>query len=823
LPVRLFRVGLFVVLLLVSGPVSGAPEWHSSLNAGRKAARAARKPILCVILESGKRASARLERELGRNRKLTALLDRFVLVKLDRARSRDLVSRYGLKYSPSTVFFTPGGSPLKTIVGPVTVTRYATEMTAALAKYGELLRPKRPKEQERKVPIDEGGPALRHSGACPVDCEHCGPVVDDAIAWLLRQQKSDGRFAKPANETVTKSDDGRVLTRSIDHIDVALTSVAGMALLAAGARPGEGRRGKALARAAGFVAGAVRDDGIISNRSGNDYIYLIHANFETSLGAMFLAEMERVAPDAARRKKMERVRAYLTDAQDERSGAWGYGSDYKSHSPGTRRGYRLLATTHCVLTALNHLGGAGLDVSEGVRKKAARYLLACRGRDGLFTYRAEYRGLTGYPGATAGAYFALARSGTVSREDLESIFRRYRQDYRRFELYRPLTTSIGKHWWFFLLFTALSMNDRGPAAFTDFQQGFRDRLVRAQEERGSFTDPDGNGGGVFATAVAVLALSMGRDLLRIAADREPETTTALVSKPKYLTPPHPASRVKVFPHAGGYLVDLIVSVEGPAGSEYFESLSRGLVGANRILFDVTDGQMRMHRVVITTDPGRRNEADIRITKDFYSSDVNPRRWAHGITRVSRRTDLVRGRAREGGAADRRVDHVPLPRPGHVGRDPLGRLTLRARAGARTLSLPLRPPRRVPRDVRGVVLRLHHGSPSGDGVLPGGDPHGLAAGGVLLGTGEAAVSEPRDPDGAGSGAVAPAAAGGGDAGVERVGGIKFAQAGLAQRRKKRKEEQIGRRHSVPAPFSSASSSHWNRRTDASLKLGTRPGG
>jgi len=649
---RFSRLVLVAVLFLVSAPLSAplsaGPTWHGSLSAGKRAARTARKPILCVILESGKRASAKLERELAKNRKLTSLLDRFVLVKLDRARSRDLVSRYGLKYSPSTVFFTPGGAPLKTIVGPLTVNRYASEMKAALTKYAELLRPKRPKETPRNVPKADGGPALRHSGDCPVSCEHCGPVVNDAITWLLRQQRSDGRFSKMKDETVTRSDDGRVVTRSIDHIDVALTSTTGMALIAAGAVPGEGRRGKALAKAAAFVVGAVRDDGIISDRTGNDYLYLVHANFETSLGAMFLAEMEKLAPNSARRRKLERVRAYIEGAQDERSGAWGYGSDYKSHSPGTRRGYRLLATTHCALTALNHLVGAGLDVSEPVRRKAVRYLLASRGRDGAFTYRAEYRGLAGYPGATAGAYFALSRSGMVPAETLEDIFRRYRRDYRRFELYRPLTTSIGKHWWFFLFFTALSMNDRGPAAFTDFQQGFRDRLVRAAEANGSFDDPDGNGGRVFATSIAVLALSMGRDLLPIASSRAPEETTALVRKPKYLKTPHPASRVKVFPHEGGYLVDLLVSVEGPADKAYLDSLSRGLVGANRILFDVTEGQMRMHRVTITTDQKRKDEADIRITKEFYDTDVNPRPWAHGITRVSKRTDIV-GRREKAGA------------------------------------------------------------------------------------------------------------------------------------------------------------------------------
>ncbi|MEN8149874.1 MAG: prenyltransferase/squalene oxidase repeat-containing protein [Planctomycetota bacterium] len=651
-PIRFILVPLVLVAALVLLPVfpaslPAAPTWHDSLAAGRRAAAGERKPILCVILSSGQRASAKLTRDLSKNRKLTTLLDRFVLVKLDRAKNAALVKRYNLKYSPATVFFTPGGAPLKTIVGGVSVSRYASEMQAALDKYEALLRPKRPKTERRETPSDDTGPELRHSGSCPDGCEHCAPVVDAALAWLLKQQGKDGRFAKPKAERITKSDDGREVTRSIDHVDVALSSTAGLALIAAGARPGEDRRGRALAKADAFVTSAVRKDGVICDRTDDDYMFLVHANFETALGTVFLAEMEKLAPDPARHKALARVRDYFEKSQDPASGAWGYGPDFRSHSPRTRRGYRLLATTHCVLTALNHLARAGLEVDDGVRRRAVKYLLACRGRDGAFTYRAEFRGLPGYPGATAGAYFALSRSGLVAADELEGIFARYRRDYRRFELYRPLTTTIGKHWWFFLLQTALAMNDRGPAAFDDFQRGFRDRLVRAQQPDGHFEDPDGNGGHVFATSIAVLALSMGRDRLPIAAGRAEPPVTALVPKPKYLVPPHAESRVKVFPHGGGYLADLVVWVDGPADRAYFESLGRGIEGANRVLFDVTDGQMRMHRVVLTADPAREKDADILITKGFYDREVNPRPWAHGITRVSKRTEIRGGKNREG--------------------------------------------------------------------------------------------------------------------------------------------------------------------------------
>ena len=49
----------------------------------------------------------------------------------------------------------------------------------------------------------------------------------------------------------------------------------------------------------------VRPDGVVCAETGNDYLYLTHANFETPLGAMFLA-----APVAA-----EMIRFYLSGEQ----------------------------------------------------------------------------------------------------------------------------------------------------------------------------------------------------------------------------------------------------------------------------------------------------------------------------------------------------------------------------------------------------------------------------------------------------------------------------------------------------------------------------
>ncbi|MHC4472987.1 MAG: hypothetical protein ACYS99_18720, partial [Planctomycetota bacterium] len=540
-------------------------------------------------------------------------------------------------------------------VGPVSEGKYLKQMQEALEKNRTMWTPKRPtKPPEAKPEEDVDEPPVtsrRHPQGCPVGCEHCGPAIERALSWLARRQLKDGRWVKPTAETVTRDEKGRVVTRNIDHIDVALTSIAGMALMAEGSTPREGRFHRELSSAVAFVKRSVREDGIISNKHGNDSLYLSFSNFETPLGAMFLAEAHRAAPDAEIPELLALVARHLEKIQDPRSGAWGYGYDFREYTTYIRRGWRLTATTHFVMTALNHAREAGIPVDRAVLERGARFLLTCRGRDGAFVYRPELRKREGYPGATAGALFALSRSGVVDERVLAPIRARYRRHHREI-------SAFGRFWWFFLLHTALAMHDRGEGGREEFDAHFRDLLLDRQGGAGNWIDPNETGGGtVYATSIAALALNLRLGRLPIASSPPEAPAVDIVEKPRYLTPPQPLSRVKVFERSGRYLVDMEVSVDGPADDEYLDQVRRSMLGANRILNDVTDGQMSMHRVEILSDRRKWDTADIRITRDFYEDETMPFRGAHGFTMVSKRTKIAGGRETEG----RRIgDWVKLP-------------------------------------------------------------------------------------------------------------------------------------------------------------------
>ncbi|MCU0726895.1 MAG: hypothetical protein MUE73_14075 [Planctomycetes bacterium] len=653
-PVLLAATAL--VLLLWPFGARAAPDYRTSLAAAQREARTAGKPILALLVREGEAQSGRLERLLAGSRPILELLPEFVCVRPEGSERDRLVDRYDITSLPATLFFSDRGVPVKLVVGVLTAARFAEAMRAVLSKNRELKTPRPFEPPSRPAPPPRAEREFPHSPSCPDVCPSCSPALSKALGWLAARQKADGRLSKLPEECVTRTEDGRLLTRSIDHVDTALTALAGLAFLASG---DEALKDEAT-RAARFLLQAVRPDGIVCAEEGNDYLHLTQCNFETPLAAMFLAEMQRTAPDPVRAAKLRSIADYLAGVQDPRSGAWGYSHDFNGMPASEKRGWRLLATTYCALAGLEWLRDAGVTVPGEVLERGARYVRSCLGRDGLFTYRSEFRRMDGCAATTAGALVALGRSGLAPAAELAKLRRAYRPRHRDFHDY-------GKHWHFFLLFTALAMNDEGEGAGRDFFEHIRDVLLSSQEDGGSWSEPDGTGGRVMATACAAISLALPRRRLPIASAAPASTWPEPPAKPSYVPPPHPSCRVKMFEHAGGYRFDLVVSTDGPADAAWFARFGRALVGANRILHDVTDGQMCLSRAVLCGKGERSGEADIRVLTGFYEQELLPQPFVHGITMVSERT-TIRGEREKKGL--RIGDWVMLPFFARGSTDPL---------------------------------------------------------------------------------------------------------------------------------------------------------
>ncbi len=638
------RAGLFLVLL-GAGALGDDPVWHTTLAEAKAAGKKARKPVLCILLEPGHGASQRLDAALQR-KTLADLLARFACVKLPPKQHLALAKKYDIRHWPAIVVFTSIGTPMKLLVGPMPISKTRRQLDAALQKHHELWNPKRPKRRPASNLPDKKPrarpPTRFHAATCPTACVTCTPATKRGLQWLLRRQQDDGRWKKKRSGPTT-------IDRSIDHVDVALTALAGLALLASGKHP------EATARADAFLQEHTRADGLVALSARNDPLYLTYGHFETPLAAMFLAELQSQRPTAARGRVLARIAKYLAGVQDK-NGAWGYSFDFAEHPAYARRGWRLLATSHACLTALCFLRDAGIAVDKSSIERGAAFVKSCRGRDGGFVYRREQRYTPGVPGTTAGALAALQYTGLYSREFFKPYWARYRRDWDRID-------AFGRHRFWFVFWTALAMHRRGPGAFDAFDLRFRDALLHEQERAGSWFDKGESGGRVFSTAVATLALHRF-GTLKLATARRASARPQPIENPQYLKPAFASSRVKVFKGAAPgppYRFDLVVSTEKKRTRAEFERIARGLRAANRVLFDLTDGQFALHRAVVVDKKRLWDTADIRVTKEFFDADKNPHPGAMGITRLRRRTEISGGREVRG----KRIGEWILFPPGRV--------------------------------------------------------------------------------------------------------------------------------------------------------------
>ncbi len=631
-------LGLLLALTVALAGAADDTSWADSLADANRQGATERKPVVVFFLDGGA-ASQRFERSLARDRKLKDLLADFAAVKVDPADHADLVERYHMELFPAVLFLMPGGRPIKLMVGITQTAKVRGEAAEALEKFNGAMDPANWFKQRKRSPRPTPPRArLVHPSSCPTACEHCEPAIEGALDWLTARQSSSGNWSKLAEETETKTDKGQILTRSIDHIDSALTGLAGLALLTTGSTPGEGRHGGALNRARSYLRRAIRDDGEIT-AAGDDFVFHVHSVFETAFAVLFLAECQKLDSDADLAKRLTLVARALEEAQDERSGGWGYSFGSKRNPARDKTGWRLLATTHCALSALNALADAGIPVSDAVRERGVAYLASCIAQDGQFGYRAELRMMPGHPGATAGALYAMARSG-AKLPDLATPRRTLRDNLRTLD-------GFGEHWWFMVFFAALQANDAGEGSWRAFHEYYRDVILAQQRPDGSFEEQDKKGGRVFSTAIAAFVLQLDAHRPPISGRRTGDVPIEVTEKPTYLKVPNPLSRVKVFERGGGYLADLIVSVDGEADEAYLAQLADGLRGASRILWDITDGQMALHRVTIHAGGERADDADVLVTKDFYSDPNVPRGGAHGITMVTVRNEVRNGREIEG--------------------------------------------------------------------------------------------------------------------------------------------------------------------------------
>ncbi|MDZ4821026.1 MAG: hypothetical protein SGJ20_18830, partial [Planctomycetota bacterium] len=191
--------------------------------------------------------------------------------------------------------------------------------------------------------------ALRMCESHAADNAKLKQVVDGANAWVAQSQSRVGNWV--ANQ---------------GQYPVAMTGLAGMALLGQGSTTMQGLYSAHLRRAVNYLCGRCRPNGLIGEPS-RDSRYTYGHGYAT----MFLSQVLGEEEDESRRKELievlTRAVKFTADAQTT-SGGWGYvsakeGGDFDEGS-----------TTITQVQALRGCRNAGIPVPKDVIDRAVKYI-----------------------------------------------------------------------------------------------------------------------------------------------------------------------------------------------------------------------------------------------------------------------------------------------------------------------------------------------------------------------------------------------------------------------------------------------------------------
>ncbi len=311
------------------------------------------------------------------------------------------------------------------------------------------------KPETLKIPF----PALgKHAAGCPAKCERCERMLAQSLDWLVSRQQQDGSFASD-------------LGGKNGH--VAVTSLAGMALLAAGSTPSDGPRAPALRRAVRYVIQTAGDEGSIPR--GANGANWSQVNWSLGYGGAFLGLVHRRAPDEELKGKLAAIAQAIVRNQ-EPSGGWAHGPG----GPNALNYVELEIVSNYCLLALGLARQAGVEVPQATVDRAVAYIEACSSAGGVgYSTRQGQKGM-GDPGRTAGAAVALEALDLERHPMHERMVKFATRGFA--ELYKGHVSPVMHY-----LAGGMMAHAAGPKTWAEFQQPFRREFLAARRPDGSFS------------------------------------------------------------------------------------------------------------------------------------------------------------------------------------------------------------------------------------------------------------------------------------------------------------------------------------------------
>jgi hypothetical protein len=297
-------------------------------------------------------------------------------------------------------------------------------------------------------------------------------AIQRGLAQLARTQQKDGGWGAQSYPT-------------------AMTSLAGLALLAGGNTPYEGKYAMHVRRATDRLLKVARknSDGLIAEPRERGHCMHGHG-----FAMLFLGEVYGMGVDASRQREIRRTLTKaieLTVKSQSNAGGWLY-TPTKSRDEGS--------VTVAQVQGLRACNNAGISVPKSVIDKAGKYLEYCSNPDGGICYSAQSRG-TSRPAVTAAAVATMYHAGKydnpVALKALKFLDKKFGPT--------NYVAGSGGNKYYTTFYMSQAMYLSSEARWKRCYPAVRDDLVKLQSSDGTWKGPYGD---VYATSIALVVLQL---------------------------------------------------------------------------------------------------------------------------------------------------------------------------------------------------------------------------------------------------------------------------------------------------------------------------
>jgi hypothetical protein len=228
-------------------------------------------------------------------------------------------------------------------------------------------------------------------------------AIDAGLAFLARKQTPSGSFGTAGNY----------------QNNVAITSLAGLAMMAGGNQPSRGKYGQVVTKCLKFVLSSAVPHGNgawLLSSARNRGVFNNWAMYEHGFGTLFLAEAYGMVPNKALKKelrqKLDGAVKLIRQAQNT-EGGWRYSPEPRDAD---------LSVTICQIMALRAARNAGIDVPKSTVDRCNKYVKACQNDDGGFKYQTQgnnpFGNTSGFARSAAGVV-ALYSAGNYKDKEVK--------------------------------------------------------------------------------------------------------------------------------------------------------------------------------------------------------------------------------------------------------------------------------------------------------------------------------------------------------------------------------------------------------------------